>query len=349
MTERRWYSLFTLSRVSLAAWVTGALVLGIMEYAAEAMLPFWLLLFAPPILLAVPFLILGLFSAFRRRWLLLGGHVLAVFIVLFGFFRCRLSPAPSLVEDSLAIITHNIGQGNKLSFSNAFPDVTPDAILLQDATYRERDFARRYPQLRVRGVSQFLLLTPHEIREGAPVNEALWRGRPIAARYVIRVKGREIALYNVHLPTPRRSLRHALSPKVALEMLWLTDAPTDDHPSYRSWLSARVALAQKLSEVFARESLPFVVTGDLNTPDRGMVYRRISEGLRDSHAVAGNGWGWTFPGDGRKDGRLALLFGPWLRLDYIFAGKGFTPVECQVASDDGSQHRAVFARLALLP
>lgn len=349
MTERHWRSLFTLSRVSIAAWVIGALVLGIMEYAAEALLPFWLLLFAPPILFAVPFLTLGLLTAFRRRWLLLGGHVLSVLVILFGFFRYRLSSSPSLVEESLTIITHNIGQGNKLSFSKAFPHESPDAILLQDAMYREGDYARQYPQLRIKRVEQFLLLTPHEILAATPVNEALWRGRPVAARYVIRVKGREVALYNVHLPTPRRSLRHALSPKVALEMLWLADAPTDDHPSYRSWLSARVALAQKLSEVFARESLPFIVTGDLNTPDHGKVYRSISEGLQDSHAIAGIGWGWTFPGDGRKDGRLALLFGPWLRLDYVFAGKGLTPVECRVASDDGSQHRAVFARLALLP
>jgi vancomycin resistance protein VanJ len=349
MTERRWRSLFTLSRVSLAAWVIGALGLVIMDRAAEALLPFWILLFVPPVILIIPFLVLGLLAAVRRQWRLLGGHFLAVLIVLFGFFRYRLASAPSAVGESLAIVTHNIGQGNKLSFTNAFPGVSPDAILLQDAPYRERDYARRYPQLRGRGVAQFLLLTPHEIVEGAQVNEALWRGRPVAARYVIRVKGREIALYNVHLPTPRRSLRHALSPKVALEMVWLADAPTDDHPSYRSWLSARVTLAQKLSEVFSREPLPFVVTGDFNTPDHGKVYRSISEGLQDSHVVAGNGWGWTFPGDGRKDGRLALLFGPWLRLDYIFAGKGLAPVECRVASDDGSQHRAVFARLALLP
>jgi endonuclease/exonuclease/phosphatase family metal-dependent hydrolase len=198
-------------------------------------------------------------------------------------------------------------------------------------------------------VAQFLLLTPHEIVSANPVNDALWRGKPVAARFVIKAAGREIALYNVHLPTPRNSLRHVISPRVALEMLWLADAPTDDQPSYRRWLRARVALAEQLHGVFSRESLPFLVAGDLNTPEHGVVYHQISAGLQDAHATTGRGWGYTFPSDAKKDGRLARIFGAWLRLDYVFAGKGFTPSECRVASDERSQHRAVLARFAPVP
>ena len=67
----------------------------------------------------------------------------------------------------------------------------------------------------------------------------------------------------------------------------------------------------------------------------------------DAHAHAGRGWGFTFPG--ARDGKLARSLGPWLRLDYLFAGPNWKAVECRVASDPTSQHRAVLARFLPTP
>jgi vancomycin resistance protein VanJ len=327
-----------------------AALLAVLHWWPEYLLPVWVLLFVPPSFLLLPGVILGTRAALRRDWRWTAAHVACAIGYLFLFCPFRLSWSHAAAPN-FTLITHNIGQGNKLAFSEAFPGESADAILLQDANYREKDkdYARQYPHLRTRGVAQFLLLTPREIVSAAPVGEALWRGNPVAARFVIRVNGREVALYNVHLPTPRNSLRHVISPRVGLEMLWLANAPIDDQPSYRSWLRARVTLAEQLHGVFSRESLPFLVAGDLNTPEHGVVYHQISSGLQDAHATAGRGWGSTFPSDAKKDGVLARIFGAWLRLDYAFAGNGFTPCECRVASDERSQHRAVLARFALVP
>ncbi len=345
-TPRRfWLSLPTLSIVYFGAL---AIVLVLMHWWAEYLLPIWILLFVPPVILLLPGIALGCLAIWARRWKLAAIHAAVALFYFFIFCPFRFS-GPKEAPGALTVITHNIGEGNKLAFSDAFPGEAPDAILLQDARFREKDYLRRYPKLNARGVAQFLLLTPHEIVGGVPVNEALWRGKPIAARFVIRANGREAALYCVHLPTPRSSLRHAFTPRVALEMVWLADAPTDDHPSYRSWLRARVALAEQLAGVFSRETLPFIVAGDFNTPEHGIVHRLLSSNLQDAHVVAGRGWGCTFPSNEKKDGILARVFGAWLRLDYIFAGRGFTPVECRVASDERSQHRAVLARLAPIP
>lgn len=337
-------SLATISFVYIGAL---AVLLALMQWWAEYLLPVWILLFVPPILLLLPGIILGIVAICRRRWKLVLAHSVCAILYLFFFCPFRVGGGRG-AEDAFTVITHNIGEGNKLAFSDAFPGEAPDAILLQDAN-RQKDYARRYPNLKMRGIAQFLLLTPHEIVESAAVGDALWRGKPVAARFVIRMKGREVALYNVHLPTPRRSLRHAFSPRVALEMLWLSDAPTDDHPSYRSWLRARVSLAEQLASVISRETLPFIVAGDLNTPEHGVVHRLIACNLQDAHVAAGTGWGYTFPSNEKKDGISARIFGAWLRLDYVFAGRGFTPVECRVASDERSQHRAVLARLAPIP
>jgi vancomycin resistance protein VanJ len=346
MTDEPRRPFVTLPRVTLVSVLLAIVVFAGMHWIAERSLILYILLFVPPFLIVAPFLILALLAAKRRRWRCAVANGGMVLLVGFGFYRYRLAGGSSDADGKFTVISHNIGQGNRVAFNDAFPNSGADAILLQDAAGRERDFSRRYPNLRMRGLNQFLLLTPHEIVEAAPVHDALWRGRPVAARFVVRVSGKEIALYNVHFPTPRRSLSHAMSPRVALG---LEDEPIDGHASYSNWLEGRVTLAEQLAKVISQETLPFVVAGDFNTPDHGLVYRRVSEGLRDSHADVGSGWGFTFPGDGRKGGRLAMLFGPWLRLDYIFAGKGFTPIECRVASDDRSQHRAILARLAPLP
>jgi endonuclease/exonuclease/phosphatase (EEP) superfamily protein YafD len=77
-------------------------------------------------------------------------------------------------------------------------------------------------------------------------------------------------------------------------------------------------------------------------PDHGGMYRLFASKFVDAFAASGNGWGFTFPG--AKESRIGALLGPWLRLDYLFAGHGWKPVECRTADDALSQHRAVLAR-----
>ncbi len=313
------------------------------EWKAEAWLPLGLLSFAPPIFFALPLAILAPFAICAKRWFLCGIQVVCLAVLMFVFMTCRMH-APK-TSAALTVITHNVGQGNRAAFADSFPAEKPDAVLLQDVTradYRETEYRSRYPTYRSRGVAQFILLTPHEIESAEPVGGALWRGKPVAARFVIKVGDRSVAIYSVHLPTPRSSLAHVFSPRVALEMLWLSKAPTDGFSSYREWLDARIALARSLVSVFDKETLPFIVGGDFNMPDHGIVYHTFANRLTDAFAAAGRGWGMTFPGT--HDGRIPALLGRWLRLDYWFAGHGWKPVDCRVGKDTVSQHSAVLAR-----
>ena len=92
--------------------------------------------------------------------------------------------------------------------------------------------------------------------------------------------------------------------------------------------------------MLSRETLPFIVCGDFNTPDHGIIYHTVSRGLTDAHLHAGRGWGLTFPGATRNP---LSLHGPWLRLDYAFAGRGWQPVYCSPEPGRRSQHCAVAA------
>jgi endonuclease/exonuclease/phosphatase (EEP) superfamily protein YafD len=344
------FSRLSLRGVTAVYAVLLLILLLAMEWRAESWLPLGILIFAPPILLLLPLVLLLPLAIWKRRWFLVAAHTVCVAMVLFGFMRIRLGAAKpaSDLRRLFTAVTHNIGQGNREAFVDFFPDANPDAILLQDvrsASHRQEEYMHRYPAYRAVPVEpQFVLLTGHPVESATPVKEALWHGKPIAARFVLNVRGEKIALYSVHLPTPRRSLAHVFTGRALLEILWLSQAPTDGFPSYREWLDARVALARDLAAVLEKERLPFLVGGDFNMPDHGVLYHTFASRFTDAHAAVGGGFGMTFPGT--REGGIPALLGPWLRLDYWFAGHGWSPVECRVAADDRSQHRAVLARFA---
>jgi vancomycin resistance protein VanJ len=330
----------TLTGFTIAYAVSLSIAMAGIEWFAERWLPLAFLLYAPPGIFLLPLALLAPVALWRRRWRVLAAHLACAAFVLLVFASFQFHGGGN--SGGFTVVTHNIGGGNRAAFVASFPGEKPDAILLQEVRHAERlerAYTERHPAFNSRGVAQFMLLTPHEIEEAAPVADALWRGKPVAARFVIRAGGRRLAIYNVHLPTPRESLRNV---RAILEMCWLSRAATDGFPSYRAWLDARMALARSLAAVFEKEALPFLVGGDFNTPNHGVIHHVFDAILDDAHTSAGSGWGYTFPGS--RDGRAAALIGPWLRLDYLFAGRGWKPVDCRAAPDTRSQHRALLAR-----
>ncbi|MBA2594298.1 MAG: endonuclease/exonuclease/phosphatase family protein [Gammaproteobacteria bacterium] len=85
-------------------------------------------------------------------------------------------------------------------------------------------------------------------------------------------------------------------------------------------MEARIQLAQKLMERLRSEKHPFLVVGDFNAPSPGYIRRIFSAELTDAAAAKGRGYGLTFPGATLNP---LSLFGPWLRIDYIFASKNW--------------------------
>ena len=338
---------FSLEGLSAGFCVGLLLVLTVVEWWAECWLPFAMLLFAPPIVYVLPFCILTPAMLWRKRWWHIALHVTCIAVVMFGFMTYRHHAKKSDSPKGITVITHNIGQGDREAFAEYFPGEEPDIVLLQDATRRRELFAKRFPNHRIKALDQFLILTPHTILRGDLVDSVRWRGRTVVARFELMVNGREVAVYSVHMPTPRPSLSRILSPRVWLEIVGVADASTEGFASYRKWLDARMALSKSLADVLGREKLPYLVGGDFNMPDHGQMYRLFSQKMTDAFAAAGNGWGMTFPGT--KDSRAGRVLGPWLRIDYLFAGRGWKPVDCRTADDVRSQHRAVFARFEPAP
>lgn len=82
-----------------------------------------------------------------------------------------------------------------------------------------------------------------------------------------------------------------------------------------------------------------VVLGDFNaTLDHAPMRELLAAGLVDSHAELGNGWAPTWPADSV----------PVVQLDHVLHGRGLVAVATGEHTLPGSDHRLVFAELALV-
>jgi endonuclease/exonuclease/phosphatase (EEP) superfamily protein YafD len=336
----------TAALLSLATWgYLAALVvlLILLEWWSEAHWTLDLLLYGPSQGLLLPLALLTPLALLLRRRLL-WVHLLCIALVAFLFMTFGWRSRTIASAETITVVTHNVGDGNVAQFNRFVADEKPDVLLLQDAGLRHREIARTYASWFRAQHGGLVLVSKHPIIESALLRDAAWNGRSVAARFVIQFQGRPLALYNVHLPTPRAQLSPFLQKRV-LSSLFLDDeraAANTAATTYQQYLTARAGVVRRLVKVFADEKQPCIVGGDFNLPDHGTLYHVLTDDLKDAFAETGRGWGLTFPGARRNRG--ARFIGPWLRIDYLFAGKGWVPISCDVEPGQDSQHRAVVGR-----
>lgn len=92
----------------------------------------------------------------------------------------------------------------------------------------------------------------------------------------------------------------------------------------------------------AGRGAPWVVLGDFNaTLDQVELRDVVDRGYRDAGAVAGEGLEPTFPRRGWHG------IGPFITIDHVLADERLGVVDYSVAEQPGSDHRAIYAQLAL--
>jgi len=308
----------------------------------------WLLsicLYLPIQIWLLPLLLLTPASLVYRRSLcfLHCGLVLLV-MGLFGQYHLGSAPVPKTAQ-SLTVVTNNIGQSNHQSMHPFLEAEQPDLLALQDAANRGPAYTREYPDRFVVGRGEFLLVSKYPVLSADLVPEPVWNREPVAARFELSFKGSPLVVYSVHMPTPRPDFFKLRRLGILRELLGHNRRRSDGR-SYAESMRARVALAGELAGVFGCETKPFIVVGDFNMPNHGSAYHLMEGTMEDAFKQVGSGYGYSFPG---VTNRILMLLGPWLRLDYLFAGHGWSPVYCRVEPDRASQHRAVVARFEPKP
>ena len=328
------------------AYVTGLLLAMIaLEWWGERLWIFSLLLYAPAQTLLLPLLgLTPLCLLFRPRLCL--WHLAAVLALAIGYMSFHRAGSARRDEKMLTAITFNAGESSRPQFAEFIDREKPDVILLQDAHGRGPEFAAKQPAAFIAGQGEFVFVSKFPIKNSALLTEPKWAGHPVAARFEVVVQNRSLVFYSVHLPTPRQELSRFLGGRRILGDLVGSRHREPGFGNYREWLAARIALGRALAKVFHDETQPFIVAGDFNMPDHGTIYHQFAGEMSDAFTHAGRGWGLTFPGTTHNP---VAGFGPWLRLDYFFAGRGWRAVECRPEPGTKSQHKAVLCRLEPIP
>jgi endonuclease/exonuclease/phosphatase (EEP) superfamily protein YafD len=110
-------------------------------------------------------------------------------------------------------------------------------------------------------------------------------------------------------------------------------------PRHPSWVSEWEDVLSTLPS--GGRGTPWLLAGDFNaTFDQAPFRALVDRGYRDAGETAGKGLDATFPADGS-------LFPPPITIDHILADERFGIVEYEVEPLPGSDHRAIFAELAL--
>ena len=149
--------------------------------------------------------------------------------------------------------------------------------------------------------------------------EFVWQGRPAVH-------------YNIHLET------HGAEKPWAEQEIRLFD-PTFWRPyleNLKLGFEKRAWQARQLKDVIDRETLPTIISGDLNSTQHNWSFRHISSGFEDVFSRVGSGWGATYHARW-----------PLFRIDFVLATPEWQAVSARVprTGPDLSDHRPLVASL----
>lgn len=340
-TTLRWLRRIT-TTVTIAYVGSLVVLLCAVEWFAESNWLLWAFLYAPPQVLLVPIVVLLPPTVLLRPWQSLA-YVVCFPLVLVVYMDLEWSRREAGGENGITVLTNNIGQKQGHRLTPFVEKEKPDIIALQEAKGRGPGYVKQYAGLNTGYHGEFVLASRFPIVESGLVEDVRWDSQPVAARFVLDTPGRLVAVYNVHLPSPRRDLNRLRGRRFVGELLRvLRLIPRTEERPVGELASARAELGLRLAARIRRERHPVLVAGDLNVPSHGIVYHRFVSDFTDTFEAEGWGYGFTFPGESRNP---FTLFGPWLRLDYVLSGPGWRPLYCRAEPLRRSQHRAVVARV----
>lgn len=296
------------SRLALAYLLALLLIWALSEWVAERTLPTLLLAYAPPLLWLALALPVWLWVLLRRR-----KPGMALLATLLAFWSTGLLHWRPQSAGDLRILTYNVAGGRNTTPEQLAAYLlaqNADIILLQESNYTRPAFGPAFEK----AMKGYALAHAAEVTTlsrlplGPETRFDLPQNRREVLLTPISWKGRTLNVLNAHLGTVM------LSPLLKGD---LTQA--------RRTRNARSAQVDVLRRVALQTSGPVLLGGDLNTPPRGLIYRRLRDLFGpDAHARAGRGPGWTFP---------SLK----TRIDHQLT-RDLTPTRARVLGGVGSDH-----------
>jgi endonuclease/exonuclease/phosphatase (EEP) superfamily protein YafD len=287
-----------------------------------------LILFGPRWIIALPWPLLATAALARERRLLVPLVVVGLLIVgpIMGY-RVHVpqwrSPTPRV-----RVMTCNVNEDNFRTRSLAYLIATqePDIVVLQEVSSVTKFIWP--PKWNVVNRDEFIVASHWPVIEGDHADRPDAPTTIAAVRFVVRMPGQELQLFNVHLESPREGLEAVLSRTSGLDLGQL--------PQLDDMLRKRAAESAAVSEWIAGFTGPKLVVGDFNTPIESTIYRSCWSSLGNAFSDVGWGFGFT-----KTSQASSLSFGT--RIDHLLYATPWRPVRCWVGDDIGSDHRPLLA------
>jgi endonuclease/exonuclease/phosphatase family metal-dependent hydrolase len=293
--------------------------------------------------LPLPLFVIALLALRLRR--LLWSQLIAALIVLFplmGLVLPSIGGAASGAQPTLRVLTYNANflYGGDEAVARQVLEFAPDVAVFQQifSDHIIPLLRSRYREFRSDG--DFLIASRFPLRSTSIPQKVDYHGERRGAhfiQYVLDTNLGPIVLYSVHPTSPlyqimaarnggfRRLIRSG-------ELFSATARPDIAHDTGLRALQLRAAVTRaKL------ETLPVIIAGDTNLPTLSAPLAYLSA-FQDGFAVAGAGFGYTFPSNHA-----------WMRIDRIFASDALRFRRFEVGKSLASDHLCVMAELELRP
>lgn len=306
------------SRLALAylLWLG---VIWLASVVGERSLPTLLLTYAPPVLWLLPAPFVWLWTLLTRKKK--GFILVATLLAAFGAELLHWNPQQ---EGKLRVLTYNILGGRTTTpaaLAEFLIDTRADLILLQETSYTRPEF--RAPFERAMKYAGYSVSNAAEVSTFSrlPSQTVNTFSLPHNTRQVlltsVELQGKTLSVVNVHLGTVM------ISPLIK-----------GDFAATNRSRRARNQQVDVLRSIVLSAGGMKLLGGDLNTPPRGVIYRRLQAMYGpDAHATAGRGWGWTYPS-------LAL------RIDHQMT-RDLKAVRAEVLEGVGSDHKPLLVEYDL--
>jgi endonuclease/exonuclease/phosphatase (EEP) superfamily protein YafD len=269
--------------------------------------------------------LVALVAAFSRgRRLFVAAAPVALFTLAPALVQYLPKTPPNATGPTLRVMSVNLLMVNahKDGIVAEIVAAKPDVVLMQEYTPEwhealRRDVGEDYPYTStIAQDDSFGIAIYSRVPFVGQVDDALHLGRGVTPqmRAVVHFAGRDVALYNIHLLPPR-----------GLDYV-------SEH---------RLQFADVLDRLRS-ERMPYVLAGDCNFPDTCPQHKDLlAAGARESHEIAGQGRGATWPVNS------VFRYLPGLRFDHVYLGPGLTAVRHEVGVGKGSDHRPVVVDVAI--
>ena len=284
-------------------------------------------LYAPQGMWAVPAFLLAPFAlrARRRAMVALAVGLLWVIGPMSGF-NIPLKAAHAEAKDAtIRVLTYNVKWAYRDSSAEAadIARFNPDVIQFQDSGgVMNSAIGEALVGYHVEVSGQFIVASKLPLAPLQDDNISFAGSRHHVCRGAIKVGKQWVALYDVHLLSPREGLigirHHSIQPMI-------------DN------IGARLEESRRLADYVSAETGPVIVTGDFNAPVQSKVCRYMfNSGLSDAFLNSGFGYGYTY-------GAFTKAQSSYVRIDHIFYNDRIGAKRCWVGNRVGSDHCPVIA------